>query len=244
MWVKDARSKIRGPIETYKNYFKQQNNTKNYDYINFLFEKLAVNGKAVFEPIGDRINNYDLLIKVYWIQSKPGDTTLASASPYLRHPDSQRPVTGIVWFNSWGHKHFQDFSARVRKASNTLTHEIGHIIAFNALKTLHPNYVDYNTTVNKFLWKGPKVVEHAQKFYNCKQFTAGVPLETNKGASNPGGHFSEVFLANEMMTPFTGKRSEEISKFSLALAEDTKWYMPDYSFTENFSYGYKIGCNE
>jgi len=193
-----------------------------------------------FKMNGESMNEYDLLIRVFWITSKPKSGVLASAGPVLRHPGSQRPIIGNVNVYSFGDRNWTGKSA-LTTASDTMIHEFGHIISFSSWSSLQEQHIKLDTVLKKWIWTGPIVLQRAMKYYNCPTL-AGVPLQTRNG--RVGAHWDEDFLGVEMMTPSTmiGEHTGA-SVMTLALCEDTGWYKADYSMAENFTFKKNIGCN-
>jgi len=72
--VNDDRSKIAPMIKQYSSRYSRE--------LGFNFEG------------GKKIEDYDLLIRVFLCPNN--GSALAYAGPFLRHPDSQRPITGTV----------------------------------------------------------------------------------------------------------------------------------------------------
>jgi len=145
------------------------------------------------------MNDYDLLIRVFWKTSQAGSSTLATAGPVLRHPDSQRPVTGNVSVYSNGDSNWTGKSA-LTTAADTMIHEFGHIISFISFDNMQKQHIIMNDTIKKWVWTGPIVLQRAKAYYNCPSLV-GVPLQTTSG--KVGGHWDEEFLGAEMMTPST-----------------------------------------
>jgi len=179
--------------------------------------------------------SYDLLIRVFWCPSN--GNTLAYAGPFLRHPDSKRPITGTVCVVPFGDKNFRSAADSVNRAVGTMIHEFGHVISFISFSKFHSDKV--KVIDNKYQWTGSKVLEKARKYYNCPSLR-GVPLQNKNG--RVGGHWSEANLGDELMTPTTGVDAEKVSPMTLALCEDTNWYKADYTFAENYNFNKGRGC--
>jgi len=76
------------------------------------------------------MEDYDLLIRVHLGQNM--GRALAYAGPYVRHEESQRPITGACWVTPMGDKWFMDRVNPFGTTVGTMIHEFGHIIAFIA----------------------------------------------------------------------------------------------------------------
>jgi len=152
-----------------------------------------------FKMNDKKMNDYDLLIRVLWVKSQPPSEILADASPILRHPASQRPLTGKVNVYSYGDTKWTGKSA-LTTASDTMIHEFGHIISFISFERMQKKNIKMDYVLKKMIWTGPIVLKRARTYYGCSTL-AGVPLQTNNG--KVGGHWDEEFLGVEMMTPTT-----------------------------------------
>ena len=88
----------------------------------------------------------------------------------------------------------------------------------------------------------PRVVSEARDYFDCDTMT-GMPLEDAGGESSEDSHWDQVVLYDEIMssTGLVGINSW-ISRMTLALAEDSGWYLPDYSMAGASPYGYARGC--
>ena len=219
--VNDDRSKIFSQVNGYVNasWASQQP-----DYLGFSFGDIDTSA-------------YDIFIKINFGSNK-GSNTLAYAGPYIRHPDSQRPISGAAFLTPFGDGVFQKKASPMTYAVSVMIHEFGHIFAFIGFRKYHPSYV--GVANNKYVWKGPKTVAMAKEYYGCDSIV-GVPLQNKNG--QVGGHWDETMLDNELMTPVASNDGNRLSGLSLALCEDTKWYKADYTRSEHFTFGKASGCS-
>lgn len=185
--------------------------------------------------------DYDLLIHA---SMAPTDgTTLAWAGPLYRHPDNQRPITGeaaVCWF---GDQNFHSAKDGVNRAVGTMIHEFAHVMSFISMQQYHPHFVHFDQELSAFLWTGYQVRQRAVDFYGCKlEQMKGIALQNMGG--KPGAHWSESTMADELMTPYSGKEPEKVSPMMLAFMEDSFWYKSDYSMVENYTHnmGNKKAC--
>jgi len=215
--VNDNRSKIWSHIKRYAPNYQRE--------LGFKFDS------------SHKPESYDLLIRVFWCPSN--GNALAYAGPFLRHPTSKRPVTGTVCVLPYGDKNFKTASDSVNRAVGTMIHEFGHVISFISFQRFHSHLLKANNEIGTYMFTGKNVVEKARKYYNCPSLS-GVPLQYKDG--KVGGHWSEVYLGDELMTPTTGADAEKVSPMTLALCEDTKWYKADYTFAENYNFNKGAGC--
>jgi len=215
--VKDDRTKVWPKIQQYASNYQRE--------LGFVMEN------------GARASDYDLLIRVFLCENT--GSALAYAGPFLRHPDSQRPITGTVCILPYGDDNFKKAADSVNRGAGTVIHEFAHVISFISFDRYHSDMLKVKSSINRYVWTGPKVLKEARKYYNCSTLD-GVPIQNNNGKI--GGHWSETFLADELMTPTTGADPELVSPMTLALCEDTKWYKADYGYAENYSHNKGKGC--
>jgi hypothetical protein len=174
--------------------------------------------------------------------AKTKGSILAWAGPRIRHPKSQRPISGEMAVTWYGDKTFLVATDSVDLAVGTLIHELGHVIAFMGFQKYHSRYTRYNKTHHLFQWTGPKVAQAGSKFYGCEQKDwPGMSIETIN-SSKAGSHWTEEWTGPEMMSPVSGSLHQLVSPVTLALVEDTDWYKVDHRFSENYTFRKGQGC--
>ena len=184
---------------------------------------------------------YDLLVNVKMIKDDGG--TLAQAGPMLRHPDSQRPITGITEITWFGDKNFKSANDGIHMAVGTIVHEFAHVIAFIEWETYQKRYFKYQPSGKLYYFNGPKVVQAMAHYYGCStdEASMGMPVETF-GRREPGAHWDESFVDDELMSPVGGEEPEKLSPMSMALFEDSGWYKSNYGMIENYTFRKGAGC--
>ena len=101
---------------------------------------------------------------------------------------------------------------------------------------------------NKYLLSSPKVITVAREYFNCTSLTS-VEMENfmEEDETIPGSHWEEKLFPQELMsmTMRTADANPDLSfsKFSLALFEDTGWFVADYSAAEPMTFGQNAGCS-
>jgi Leishmanolysin len=88
--------------------------------------------------------------------------------------------------------------------------------------------------------KSPNVLKIARKHYNCP-YIKSVPFENDGGEGSMGAHWERSTLMNEMMTASEITNSR-MSEFTLALMQDSGWYISNFEYSEHFTYGKNVGC--
>ncbi|XGW04819.1 hypothetical protein V3C99_015751 [Haemonchus contortus] len=87
----------------------------------------------------------------------------------------------------------------------------------------------------------PKVREEARRFFNCSHLE-GAELEGQKRGGLRGSHWEKRVLENELMTAVSTQVAA-LSRLTLALFEDSGWYIVDYDNAEDMEWGRNLGCN-
>ncbi|CAH8853715.1 unnamed protein product [Trichobilharzia szidati] len=86
----------------------------------------------------------------------------------------------------------------------------------------------------------PTVVRVARIFFDCPTLD-GVELEDEDEAGVYLTHWEKRLLENDLMTA-TFTNSYRISPITLAMMEDTGWYVANYALSQSFSWGKGKGC--
>ena len=119
---------------------------------------------------------------------------LAAAAPCLLHPETNRPVGGIVYINNnldLGKTNTNFYM------KNILLHEITHILVF------HPtffNYFNMITTYNGVSYiNSPKVLEKAKEHFGCSTIQR-IALENDGGEGSAGSHWESRYMLGDVPT--------------------------------------------
>jgi len=178
-------------------------------------------------------------------------STIAYASPCVLQTSVNRPILGLVSFNT----------AQVQVPGGdplthednlmTTLHEITHVLGFSS--SLFQYFVDANGykrtghiltrsiggstySVINLLPLTTKIREH----FGCSTLEGGI-MENQGGSGSMGSHFERRFYGFEYMTSSIVP-DMRISNLTLALLEGSGWYFPDYSFAEPMNWGKGQGC--
>lgn len=87
----------------------------------------------------------------------------------------------------------------------------------------------------------PKVTEEARKHFDCDALEGG-ELEDQGGEGTALTHWEKRILENEAMTG-QHTQSPAFSRITLALMEDSGWYMANYSMATPLTWGRGLGCS-
>ncbi|XP_041459036.1 leishmanolysin-like peptidase [Lytechinus variegatus] len=85
-----------------------------------------------------------------------------------------------------------------------------------------------------------KVVEEARAHFQCPSLE-GIEVENHGGTGTEITHFEKRLLANEAMTG-THTHERIFSRLTLAVMEDTGWYVPNYDRADPLHWGQNQGC--
>ncbi|RZC41773.1 leishmanolysin-like peptidase, partial [Asbolus verrucosus] len=94
---------------------------------------------------------------------------------------------------------------------------------------------DVNMLVTK------NVVREVRDYFNCQELE-GAELEDQGEEGTALTHWEKRVFENEAMTG-THTQNPIISRITLALMEDTGWYLANYSMAEPMSWGKGLGCD-
>merc|ERR1719361_2921870 len=87
----------------------------------------------------------------------------------------------------------------------------------------------------------PKVREEVRKHYGCDTLS-GAELEDQGEEGTALTHWEKRLFENEAMTG-THTQNPIYSRITMALMEDTGWYLPNYDMADNFKWGRNLSCN-
>jgi leishmanolysin len=111
---------------------------------------------------------------------------------------------------------------------NIATHELLHVLGVNL--DLFPHFpknsqgqdVLFQDTQNgKYFLRGDSLVQTARDHFGCQELTQ-VPMEDEGSSGNKGNHFEARIFGNDLMVP-SAKIGYRLSKFSLAVLQDSGW---------------------
>ncbi|XP_023329956.1 leishmanolysin-like peptidase isoform X1 [Eurytemora carolleeae] len=88
----------------------------------------------------------------------------------------------------------------------------------------------------------PAVKREVQAHFNCETLE-GAELEDQGGDGTAFTHWEKRIFQNEAMTGTVHTDNPIYSRLSLALMEDSGWYIPDYSLASSLSWGAGAGCD-
>ena len=158
--------------------------------------------------------------------------------------ETLRPIAGYIIFNEAKVSYTDgDYKAQL----GTLIHEFLHTMFFHSkLFESFPNNSEGESFLFKDIdskWKirGDKILEVSRDFFGCKSLN-GVPLEDKGGYGFASSHFEKIIFADEMMTP-DDTLEVRLSRFSLAVAQDSGFYQINMGKGENVFWGKNEGCH-
>jgi len=88
----------------------------------------------------------------------------------------------------------------------------------------------------------PAVVREVRRHFNCPTLE-GAELEDQGGDGTAYTHWEKRLFQNEAMTGTVHTDNPIYSRITLAMMEDSGWYIPDYSKAQELSWGRGAGCD-
>jgi len=88
----------------------------------------------------------------------------------------------------------------------------------------------------------PSVVREVRRHFDCPTLE-GAELEDQGGDGTALTHWEKRLFQNEAMTGTVHTDNPVYSRMTLALLEDSGWYVPDYDKADFLTWGYKAGCD-
>ena len=171
------------------------------------------------------------------ISSELGTSVAAAARACLTHPDTNRPIIGIVYISRIMDEFKKNWKNKIK---NTLFHEITHILGFS-----YNFFSDLNMVIkegNIYYINSPKVLEQAKKYFGCDNLPyPGVPLENQGGEGSARSHWEGRYIYGDYMNMEISSDTA-ISDITLALLEDTGFYKVNYFSGGLFKFGKNKGC--
>lgn len=87
----------------------------------------------------------------------------------------------------------------------------------------------------------PALVTEGRRYFGCDSLS-GIPIEDVPCQGTGATHFEQRVLNNELMTGSISSTAV-LSRFTLALYEDSGWYRPNYDVAEPLRWGINEGCD-
>jgi hypothetical protein len=128
---------------------------------------------------------------------------------------------------------------------DTLVHELLHgLYFFNAH---FPYFRDgFTPEDSSHLVSSVNVLAEAAKHFGCPiNSINGVPLEESGSSGTAGSHWGSLALEGDIMAnvfPGVGQRRRVVSAITLAFAEDSGWFVSNYTEAGFLRRGFRQGC--
>mmetsp|Transcript_5939 Transcript_5939/g.9113 ORF Transcript_5939/g.9113 Transcript_5939/m.9113 type:complete len:695 (+) Transcript_5939:173-2257(+) len=237
------------------------------DYLQKALKVIPVEGSLTLEPKTNLLDFHsycgDAVIPVEHLSGGRGvdadfvlyvttvDTDYATLaySTACREDQYNRPIAGNINFNPiklrTGLENREDQLA-------TAVHEIMHTLGFSStsyasfrsrqtgLKWGYDNVVRKNSR-GRMEIVTPRVLEAVRVHFGCDSLT-GAELENQGGFGTLGSHWEKRLFMNELMTA-SSTLNPIYSRVTLALFEDSGWYLPDYRYAQPLEWGAGAGCS-
>uniref|UniRef100_A0A131Y103 Leishmanolysin-like peptidase n=1 Tax=Ixodes ricinus TaxID=34613 RepID=A0A131Y103_IXORI len=110
-------------------------------------------------------------------------------------------------------------------------------------KVMRTNWKIHGGSISKISWimVTPRVVEEARRHFNCS-YLEGAEVEDQGEDGTRLTHWEKRLFENEAMTG-THTQNPVYSRITLALMEDTGWYLPNYDQAQPLKWGHNLGCD-
>eukprot|EP01098_Paradermamoeba_levis_P011765 TRINITY_DN5070_c0_g1_i2.p1 TRINITY_DN5070_c0_g1~~TRINITY_DN5070_c0_g1_i2.p1 ORF type:complete len:518 (+),score=130.20 TRINITY_DN5070_c0_g1_i2:78-1631(+) len=197
------------------------------------------------------VPNADLLL---YVTSKETEGSTLAYAAYCQGDQKNRPIAGNINFGP-AHLSVVPVGSQLWYYQlSTAIHEIAHVLGFSANsfgKFLQPNGQAYPVVTQDFQERGdkvtklvtPKLVKAAAQQFGCSNLN-GVELENKGGSGSVGSHFKKRIYMEEFMTALHSSIEWPVySALTLALFEDSGWYVANYSMATPLRFGLGKGCN-
>jgi len=176
---------------------------------------------------------------------------VASAGACYLASSTMRPILGSMLFNLYYTKAANGDPLIHEKNMYLTMHEMLHALGFAG--SSFKNFIDGNGKTltghlksvvldgsTRTVLDVEPLTTKLRNHYGCSTLP-GAFLENDGGSGTAGSHFERRHFLYEAMTSgvIQGLR---LSEFSLAVMEGSGWYLPDYSYADQFLVGQGAGC--
>lgn len=110
-------------------------------------------------------------------------------------------------------------------------------------KVMRSDWKIHGGSISKVAWimVTPRVVEETRRHFNCP-YLEGAEVEDQGEDGTRLTHWEKRLFENEAMTG-THTQNPVYSRITLALMEDTGWYLPNYDQAQPLKWGHNLGCD-
>eukprot|EP00873_Tetraselmis_striata_P014951 jgi/Tetstr1/435215/TSEL_024134.t1 len=201
-------------------------------------------------PGGDGAPNTDFILYVTAVDSASCfDGTVATGGFCSLDLETGRPLAGFANFCP---RSISGDPSKFGSQLDTAVHEILHGIVMS--NELYKNYIDVSgepyrnspTVIGPTGHKTvvtPRVQQEVRRHFDCPS-ALGAPVEDGGGDGTMSSHWESSYFENEIMQGASTQRNRQLlSKLTLALLDDSGWYVTDRAAGADLAYGYKKGCS-
>lgn len=151
---------------------------------------------------------------------------LGQAGPTLLRPEDERPVAGIMEFDSADLDRLEAEGA----LADVILHEMGHVLGFGTLFARRGLVAGSGGADPRFTGAAARREWAALEGSDGN----GVPLANTGGAGTREGHWRELVFGNELLTGFLSGADRPVSRLSLGAFEDLG-YRVDYARADPYA---------
>ena len=231
----------------YSNALKVHRLTNSIAYTSALDAEAFPDGISSKDFLGKTLSA-DFLIQMRE-QNDASQGFVAWCQPWGLDPNTFQPITAVIMMNT-----AYMSGGTETELVMTLTHEITHGLGF--IGELFPYFIKsdgsrygYDILANATkrgktvtMLASDNVKAKSRDSFGCSSLE-GLELQDTGGSGTEFSHWASRVMYNELMNPQLLLLEPVYSEMTLALLEDSGWYMPDYSYGQTIQWGYQKGCN-
>ena len=231
----------------YSNALKVHQLSNSIVYTSALDAQMFPDGFSNNDFLGQTLSA-DVLIQIQEHYDNTKDY-VAWCQYWVQDPTTSQPVTAVIHMNA----------VKMTEADETqlvqiFTHELTHALGFDG--ELFPYFTNSNGTQYGYdifvnatkrgktvtMLASENVIARSRASFGCSSLQ-GLELEDTGGDGTEFSHWAARVMYNELMNPRELVLEPVYSDLTLALLQDSGWYLPDYSYGQTIQWGYQKGCN-
>ena len=180
-----------------------------------------------------------------------GGSWVADSYVCFMATDSSRPLIATTKFNRGLLLNSNGNVLIHEKNTYLLMHEMTHLLGFST--SLYPYFLDNNGRrrtghiksgyvdgTTSTVLSTPILTQKLRNFFGCSSLS-GAYMENSGSSATAGSHFERRQFVFEFMSSGLVYQ-QRVSEFTLALLEDSGWYIPNYNYAEPYHFGAGQGC--
>jgi len=188
---------------------------------------------------------------VYFVSIDSSGSYVASSTTCSLASGSRRPLVGHTVISTQFMGATSDVMLHERNMI-CIMHEIVHTLGFS--NSLYSHWLNSNgktltghilsASLDGYTTKvinAEPLTSKLRSYFGCSSLK-GAYMENTGSSGTAGTHFERRQYAYEIMTSGLVYQMQ-MSELTLSLLESTGWYVPDYSYADQYTFGQGQGCN-